>query len=527
MDKKTILTLFSYAALAQPLLLLTSCTADEQDGSTSLTPIALTATMAVEDDGTTRAGTAIQSTQFAQGETFYAYFPSNVTVGSTTSASHTTFTTSNGSGATSPATTPYMNAGQSSATVHAYYPSTVTNTTSSFSVQTAQNTDANYKSSDLMYATGTVTKSGSSATGSLTFTHKMAKIIVNVTLGQGISSVISVRIVGGSKTIALSNNASTLGATSDALSTSSYITMYSGTSTSAVSCAGLIPPQTVTSSFLQVVTAEGTATYSVTDKAFASGLSYTYNITINASAIGVTTDVTDWDSQGTTNLVNYGSETAQVAPEAVDLGLSVKWANMNVGATAVTDYGTYFAWGETSGYTVVGASGTPASGNAKTSFSWGTYAWCNGASSSMTKYSTDASYWDDNINSDTPDGKTQLELGDDAARANWGGKWRMPTQTEMQELLDGTDQEWTTINSVAGRKFMKKSDHSVYIFLPAAGYRDGASFSGQGSYGFFWSSALATVRPSRAWYLLFVSSNAYVYDVNRFNGYTVRAVQSN
>lgn len=532
MDKKTILTLFSYAALAQPLLLLTSCTADEQDGSTSLTPIALTATMAVEDDGTTRAGTAIQSTQFAQGETFYAYFPSNVTVGSTTSASHTTFTTSNGNGATSPATTPYMNAGQSSATVHAYYPSTVTNTTSSFSVQTAQNTDANYKSSDLMYATGTVTKSGSSATGSLTFTHKMAKILVTANIGAGVTNIQSIKIVGGYRTINISTPLScTLGTSLSNANSSTNIIMWSGTSTNTVNCAALIPPQTISGNFLQIVTDKGTATYSLaSSKSFAFGSSYQMTITVNAAAVGTTVAITGWSGTGnvtvnpTVELTNAPSNAV-----AVDLGLpsGVKWANMNVGATAVTDYGTFFAWGETAGLTVSGATTTISGSPAKTIFDWYTYAWCNGTYSSMTKYCNDASYWDDNINSDTPDGKTQLELGDDAARANWGGKWRMPTETEMGELVNNTDQEWTTINSVAGRKFMKKSDHSVYIFLPAAGGQNVASFYGQGSFGFYWSSTLRTGDPELAWYYYFYSSYADMGYNYRYYGYPVRAVQSN
>ena len=536
------------------VLMLAGCKADVFDEHQGEVPITLS-TM-VQESSVTRAATdVLGGTQFGSGETFYAYFPSGVRINNVTSACGTAFTT-NGSGGTTPATQPYFNATVNSANVCAYYPYTdgkqVTNATQSFSVELDQTAAAGYKKSDLMYATASVTKNGASSSGSLTFSHKMSKIIVNVTLGQGISSVISVRIVGGSKTIALSNNASTLGATSDALSTSSYITMYSGTNTSAVSCAGLIPPQTVTSSFLQVVTAEGTATYSVTDKAFASGLSYTYNITINASAIGVTTDVTDWDNQGTTNLVNFGSENVQVAPEAIDLGLSVKWANMNVGAYSETDYGTYFAWGETSGYTVVGASDTPASGNVKTNFYWNTYAWCNGAYSSMTKYSTNASYWDDNINSDTPDGKTQLELGDDAAHANWGGKWRMPTAAELAELyrtnpnynpdydyysdagsktkIDGYTWTWCDGSvtqymgsSVAGY-IITNTSSGAHIFLPAAGYRGSESFSHQGSRGYYWSSMLDTDYQS-GWLLYFYSSNAYVSgNFRRCNGHTVRAV---
>ena len=86
--------------------------------------------------------------------------------------------------------------------------------------------------------------------------------------------------------------------------------------------------------------------------------------------------------------------------EAVDLGLSVKWANMNVGAKKSSGYGTYFAWGET---------------QPKEYYSWNTYAWSKGDSQFLTKYST-------------IDKRFQLAPVDDAANANWGGKWRMPPQ---------------------------------------------------------------------------------------------------
>ena len=93
--------------------------------------------------------------------------------------------------------------------------------------------------------------------------------------------------------------------------------------------------------------------------------------------------------------------------EAVDLGLSVKWANMNVGAKKASGYGTYFAWGET---------------QPKEYYSWNTYVWSRGDSQFLTKYST-------------IDRKIQLTPADDAAHNNWGGEWRMPTVDEFEELI--------------------------------------------------------------------------------------------
>ena len=187
--------------------------------------------------------------------------------------------------------------------------------------------------------------------------------------------------------------------------------------------------------------------------------------------------------------------------EAVDLGLSVKWATMNVGANAPEEYGDYFALGET---------------EPKDNYSWETYKWCNGSSSTMTKYCTSSSYG-------TVDNKTVLDLEDDAARANWGGTWRMPTYDEYKELVDKCTTTWTSLNGVQGCKVTGPSGNS--IFLPAAGYRDDSSLSGAGSNGNYWSSSLNTGNPLYVWYLDFYSSGFYVYNYYyRYYGQSVRAV---
>lgn len=516
------------------------------DGATAdgYVPFGLTASVAGMADGSmpaarraTRAAMNVQSTQFEAGETFYAYFPSGVRIG-VVAGTNTTFELKQAEGeavgvsdgSTTPATQPYFAAGVSTVRVHAYYPQMVTNATTSFTVQLDQTGDGGYKQSDLMYATTEVTVDKStetSATGSLTFTHKMAKIIVNATAGQGINTIRKVRIIGGNKTIAIAAPATTdenttayLGTTtSDAITAADdgCIRLYDdATGVATVSCAALIPPQRIPADgsaetcFLQVTTDQGTATYSLSGKTFASGSAYTYNITVSLAAIGLTTNITDWDSAGTQYLYNIGTANANV--EAVDLGLSVLWANMNVGAASETDYGLYFMWGDVAGHPGANTSGTATDGF---SFDWANYKWNpSGDGQTFTRY-TGSDY-------------TKLLSADDAATACWGSGWRMPTKTEMEELVNNTDQEWTTINSVAGRKFMKKSDHDVYIFLPAAGYRVDASFVDQGSSGYYWSSTLDTGFPNYAWYLLFDSSFAFMDDYGRrYLGYSVRAVQSN
>ena len=159
--------------------------------------------------------------------------------------------------------------------------------------------------------------------------------------------------------------------------------------------------------------------------------------------------------------------------EYVDLGLSVKWATCNVGATKPEEYGDYFAWGEV---------------EPKDYYDWSTYKWCNGSQYSLTKY-CDNFYHGYN---DFTDYKTTLDLSDDAANYNWGGAWRMPTTEEQQELIDNCTWTWTTQNGVRGYKVTsKKSGYTnKSIFLPAAGCRYESSLHGAGDRVNYWSSSL-------------------------------------
>ena len=162
--------------------------------------------------------------------------------------------------------------------------------------------------------------------------------------------------------------------------------------------------------------------------------------------------------------------------EYVDLGLSVKWATCNVGASKPEEYGDYFAWGER---------------QPKSIYNWSTYKYCNGSSSSLTKYNTYSSFG-------TVDNKTQLQLSDDAARANWGGSWRMPTRAEQDELRNNCTWTWTTQNGVNGYKVTSKSNGNS-IFLPAAGYRSDSSLNYAGNVSDYWSSSLSTYDPDLAY----------------------------
>ena len=192
----------------------------------------------------------------------------------------------------------------------------------------------------------------------------------------------------------------------------------------------------------------------------------------------------------------------------VDLGLSVKWATMNVGATSETDYGYFFQWGETEPH------------DANTPYDYLHYKYGNGAHDALTKYCTDS-------RRGTVDDKTTLELKDDAARAIMGGDWRMPTSTEFQELIDNTTSEWTQVGDVYGRRFTSKKEgyQNNSIFIPASGRLSGLSTYVQEISYCVWSSSLHTSYPLDALTLYFNSSTVRVgAGESRDNGVVVRGV---
>ena len=187
--------------------------------------------------------------------------------------------------------------------------------------------------------------------------------------------------------------------------------------------------------------------------------------------------------------------------EYVDLGLSVKWASYNIGATKPEEYGDYFAWGETA---------------TKTIYDWSTYEHCRGSYATLTKYNISSGYG-------TVDNKTELDAIDDAVVVNWGGSWRMPTHAEMTELRDNCTWTWTSQNGVNGCKVTSKRNGNS-IFLPAAGYRQFSDLINAGSLGYYWSSSLGTGTPNYARHVGFDSSDVDWYNGDRYLGFTVRPV---
>ena len=205
------------------------------------------------------------------------------------------------------------------------------------------------------------------------------------------------------------------------------------------------------------------------------------------------------NSEGTSysEVVSFTTLAESPYNEYVDLGLpsGLKWATCNVGANTPEEYGNHYAWGEVLTKTEYSSSNCPTYG--------------------LTKSELQSQGYIDSEGNLTPQY--------DAARANWSGDWRLPTKAEMQELIDNCTWEWTTQNGKNGYKVTGPNGN--YIFLPAAGYRDGSSLRSAGSYGYYWSLAPHEGNSYNAYYLYFSSDDHYVSHYGRNYGLSVRPVR--
>lgn len=194
--------------------------------------------------------------------------------------------------------------------------------------------------------------------------------------------------------------------------------------------------------------------------------------------------------------------------ECVDLGLpsGSLWATCNVGANSPEDSGQFFAWGET---------------QRKTTYTWNNYIYSNGNYNELTKYCSDSQYGSDGFT----DTLTTLEEGDDAAIANWGADWRMPTYEELDELQSSCTVTIARENGIYGHWCTAPNGNS--IFLPNAGVCYDGNHIGYGQQtglGSYWSNSLDTVNPYRALGLNFHVGNSSINGNSRYYGFPVRAV---
>ena len=189
----------------------------------------------------------------------------------------------------------------------------------------------------------------------------------------------------------------------------------------------------------------------------------------------------------------------------LDLPSGTLWATCNVGASKASDAGLYFQWGDTKGYTKeqVGiGEGQKKFASDESDYKFGVYP-------NYTKYTTPGA---------------TLDLEDDAAHANMGGDWHMPTPIQISELLNNTTNTWTTQDGVNGRLFTSKKDGTKSIFIPAAGNAWFGSVQNSGDYGYVWSSMLDTDDVIGGQLLDFYSGYVNLYYYDRYYGFSVRGV---
>ncbi len=176
----------------------------------------------------------------------------------------------------------------------------------------------------------------------------------------------------------------------------------------------------------------------------------------------------------TTSSINLSTD------KMVDLGLSVKWAGWNVGASRPEEFGDYFSWGETK----------PKDSYWQDDYKYGV----------VNKYGTDDVIYKYNVREEygDVDGRTRLSATDDAAYVNWGSDWRMPTDEEKTELLANTVHTEYVLNDVPGWLFTSKIN-GVSIFFPATGVKEQLNTSFVGEETIFWTSTLRSNDPRMAY----------------------------
>lgn len=215
-----------------------------------------------------------------------------------------------------------------------------------------------------------------------------------------------------------------------------------------------------------------------------------------------------------TNVVAYKPVDPYMGHDYVEIN-GLKWATMNIGASSVTDYGLYFQWGDISGYT-----NSEITSSAKT-LDWANYKYwtadTGSGSSGFTKYTGS-------------DGKIALDEEDDAAKANWGGVWRMPTKAEYAALGNAVNAVWTTNyqnSGVNGFVCTDKTDNSKVLFFPACGWGWNNLIQSLSYNGYYQVSTMYDTRYPSYTQNMVLSSNGSIYWDNygtREKGYSVRPV---
>lgn len=361
------------------------------------------------------------------------------------------------------------------AVVYGYYP--YNKSVNSFIVPV----DASSGKTDYLYGKSSVFVNGLRPSASIFMKHALARVTLQVSkassdTGKCVLSSVMLRNASGASVISTSGTMDVKTGTITAAANSSGNITRTFKDTvigmTGISIDFYVIPATINNNALVSFKIDGKSYSSkLSATSWNAGQQYTYPILINRAPDNIPVGGT--------------------VGKMVDLGLSVKWADHNVGATNPEDYGGYFAWGETA---------------TKSDYSWTSYKYCNGTQETCIDIGSHIS-------------GTQY----DVAHVQWGGSWRMPTHEEFQELYSKCTRTWSTYNGVNGYKFVGPNGNS--LFLPAAGSRWDKDVGSQGSYGYYWSDTVNSDYSSFTWYLSFDSG--YVYpdsNSNRYGGFSVRPV---
>src|SRR5574344_2192498 len=358
--------------------------------------------------------------------------------------------------------------GSDAATVYGYYPYTAGVTGSSVPVDVTPKSTTGQ--TDYLYGAAASTVNAASNTATIHFSHALARVTLQITklsTDTGACKLTSVTLRNDSAATAIAT-AGTMdiktGTITTNVNTNARITQAVNatlSTTTATNVDILVIPNTIDSKAVVSLVIDGKVyTTKLTADAWKSGQQYTYPISINRT------------SGGGGGTVSAGGTVGNM----VDLGLSVKWADHNVGATNPEDYGGYCAWGETA---------------TKTDYSFSTSKWYNVSYASLKSQGV-------------IDSNGNLSATYDAATVNWGKSWRTPTKAELDELKTKCTWTWTTTsNGIHGYKVIGTNGNS--IFLPAAGYRYTSGLYSAGSDGGYWGSTAYDHLDGHAYFLYFGS----------------------
>lgn len=201
--------------------------------------------------------------------------------------------------------------------------------------------------------------------------------------------------------------------------------------------------------------------------------------------------------------------------KAVDLGLSVKWASCNLGTSQPEGAGDFYTWGDIKKWD---ESRTGDGKWFKMKWFYGTEGRVGGDGFTKYGYKDQEDYWS---GTGDPDGKTSLDMADDAAHVKLGGTWRMPTYKEILELYNNCTWEWRIQNGVKGYK-VTSNRNGRSIFLPIVGHWFGNKFKDD-LFSCYMSSTLWE-NSCHCWGIKLSNHDVEIGNVYRNQGYSIRPV---